>query len=390
METKTALIVDDSKTARIGLKKKLEAQSITVVLAGSGEDALIAMEKQLPDLVFMDCMMPGIDGYETTRRIKANAAWRSLPVIMCTSHEGDAYEKQALDAGAIGYLVKPATAEKIDVVLAKVRELAAAVADETEPAVAQEVPAAPSVEAHADVNQDQLQAMAEEWAAKAARTIVNALVPELVEKQVSALADTTIKETAVTIAETTTKQLATEIAETTATTIATTIATTTVTGIAQEVAKQIATAVVNEHIASSAEKEHELSATVAEISSTVTASVGENVATIVSETVADQLKQATDALIIDLEAKLTATINDQIKAALEPFEQELQEHTKTATTRWLEDNSTILLKSESAQAAIQQISQTNLPGPQPDWLARIIGLLALAAVLCPLVMRYLA
>ncbi len=72
MVFKTALIVDDSKLARVTLKKKLEAHGLTVDVADSAEQAYGCLSAVHPDIIFMDHLMPDIDGFEATRHIREN------------------------------------------------------------------------------------------------------------------------------------------------------------------------------------------------------------------------------------------------------------------------------------------------------------------------------
>lgn len=108
MPIKTALVVDDSKSARFSLKKLLQQQGIKTDFAESAGDALNYLATNTPDIIFMDHLMPGMDGFEATKAIKSNPDTRHIPVIMCTSKEGSDYGEQALAIGADGILPKPA------------------------------------------------------------------------------------------------------------------------------------------------------------------------------------------------------------------------------------------------------------------------------------------
>ena len=108
MPIKTALVVDDSKSARFSLKKLLQQQGIKTDFAESAGDALNYLSTNLPDIIFMDHLMPGMDGFEATKAIKSNPETRNIPVIMCTSKEGSDYGEQALAIGAHAILTKPA------------------------------------------------------------------------------------------------------------------------------------------------------------------------------------------------------------------------------------------------------------------------------------------
>ncbi|HEY5623997.1 MAG TPA: response regulator [Gammaproteobacteria bacterium] len=104
--TKTALIVDDSASARFVLGGVLAEQSLTVDTAASGEEALEYLRHSRPDVIFMDHLMPGMDGFQALEAIKENPATATIPVMMYTSQEGELYVGQARALGAIGVLPK--------------------------------------------------------------------------------------------------------------------------------------------------------------------------------------------------------------------------------------------------------------------------------------------
>ncbi len=106
MGQKTALVVDDSATARRILGRMLERHGLRVETANSAEEALSALGTRHPDLVFMDHMMPGMDGIEALRAIKANPETATIPVVMYTAKEGKLHVGQARALGAIGILSK--------------------------------------------------------------------------------------------------------------------------------------------------------------------------------------------------------------------------------------------------------------------------------------------
>lgn len=113
MSAKRALVVDDSKSARVVLSRMLERFGIAVDTAESAEAALAFLKKERPDVVFMDHLMPGMDGLEAVRIIKADADTATIPIMMYTSQEGELYVGQARALGAIGVL--PKTIKPIDV-----------------------------------------------------------------------------------------------------------------------------------------------------------------------------------------------------------------------------------------------------------------------------------
>ena len=101
---KTALIVDDSKSARVVLKKMLETHELNVDTAESAEDALEYLADHRPDVIFMDHLMPGMDGFEAVTAIKRNPDTATIPIMMYTSQEGEVYVGQARALGAVGVL----------------------------------------------------------------------------------------------------------------------------------------------------------------------------------------------------------------------------------------------------------------------------------------------
>jgi two-component system cell cycle response regulator DivK len=78
-----------------------------LIEALTGEEGLAAAETEVPDLILMDIQLPGIDGYETTRRLKANPALRHIPVIAVTSYALSGDDVKALEAGCDAYVTKP-------------------------------------------------------------------------------------------------------------------------------------------------------------------------------------------------------------------------------------------------------------------------------------------
>lgn len=103
---KTALIVDDSATARLALGRMLAEQDLAVDTAASGEEALDYLRQERPDVIFMDHLMPGMDGFQALEAIKENPATATIPVMMYTSQEGELYVGQARALGAFGVLPK--------------------------------------------------------------------------------------------------------------------------------------------------------------------------------------------------------------------------------------------------------------------------------------------
>ncbi len=106
MSAKRALVVDDSKSARAFLARILERHQITVDAAESAEAAIDYLTRNKPDVIFMDHMMPGMDGFQAVQTIKNNPRTSAIPILMYTSQEGDLYVGQARALGADGVLPK--------------------------------------------------------------------------------------------------------------------------------------------------------------------------------------------------------------------------------------------------------------------------------------------
>jgi CheY-like chemotaxis protein len=114
MTIKSALLVDDSKVARFALSKLLEKLNLKVDMVNSGEEALSFLQNNTnPDVIFMDHLMPGMNGVDATKEIKTNASTLEIPVIMCTSKKSDEFTKDAITYGIYDVLTKPAEPERV-------------------------------------------------------------------------------------------------------------------------------------------------------------------------------------------------------------------------------------------------------------------------------------
>jgi CheY-like chemotaxis protein len=122
-----ALIVDDSKTARYALRQLLDKQKVSADMVESAEEALDYLGSRspsddVPDLIFMDHMMPGMDGFEAVKALKSNPSTAAIPIVMYTSTQGGMYFGQARALGAADVISKPATAEDLREVLRRLQE----------------------------------------------------------------------------------------------------------------------------------------------------------------------------------------------------------------------------------------------------------------------------
>lgn len=114
----TILVVDDTLESLQFVTLALEAAGMTVLVAGNGAAALQSLALVTPDLVIMDAMMPVMDGFETTRRIKADPRLATLPVIFMTGLTETEHLVRGLAAGGVDYVTKPVV---IDELLARIR-----------------------------------------------------------------------------------------------------------------------------------------------------------------------------------------------------------------------------------------------------------------------------
>ena len=123
MDIQTALVVDDSKMARFTLKKQLESRNISVYFAKSGEESIDFLINNHPDVIFMDCLMPGINGFEVTQQILSNSDTSDIPIIMCSAKESDEDKQKAFNSGASGFMTKSSSSEPLNAILDELRTL---------------------------------------------------------------------------------------------------------------------------------------------------------------------------------------------------------------------------------------------------------------------------
>jgi two-component system cell cycle response regulator DivK len=117
--TKCILVVEDQEDNRQILRDLLKSADYEMIEAENGEEALAAVATRRPDLILMDIQLPMLDGYETTRRIRADPAMQSIPIIAVTSYALSGDEAKARAAGCDDYVTKPYSPRQL---LAKVRE----------------------------------------------------------------------------------------------------------------------------------------------------------------------------------------------------------------------------------------------------------------------------
>jgi two-component system cell cycle response regulator DivK len=116
--SKRILVVEDQPDNRQIIRDMLAPTGYEITEVENGEEALAAIAKQRPDLILMDIQLPVMDGYEATRRIKADPALQSIPIIAVTSYALSGEDKKARDAGCDEYVPKPFSPRHL---LAKIR-----------------------------------------------------------------------------------------------------------------------------------------------------------------------------------------------------------------------------------------------------------------------------
>jgi len=123
----TVLLVEDDMAQREMLSYNLEAAGYNVITTDNGEDALILVDENDPDLIVLDWMMPRLSGLETCRRLKSNQKTKNIPVLMLSARSEEVDRVRGLDIGADDYVVKPyAVAELMARVKAHLRRTRAA------------------------------------------------------------------------------------------------------------------------------------------------------------------------------------------------------------------------------------------------------------------------
>ena len=117
--SKRILVIEDHEDNRRILRDLLTSAGYEPLEAVTGEEGVALAETHRPDLILMDIQLPGLDGYEATRRIKANPALRHIPIIAVTSYALSGDDVKAREAGCDAYVTKPFSPRAL---LATVRE----------------------------------------------------------------------------------------------------------------------------------------------------------------------------------------------------------------------------------------------------------------------------
>ncbi len=113
MAIQKILVVDDSKTELHHLSDVLGKRGYSVRTAENGEEALRRLEEDKPDLILMDVVMPGQNGFQLTRSITRDPRFSDVPVIMCTSKNQETDKVWGMRQGARDYIVKPVNADEL-------------------------------------------------------------------------------------------------------------------------------------------------------------------------------------------------------------------------------------------------------------------------------------
>ena len=112
-ENPVVLVVDDAPSSLGVLVETLESAGYTVLVASDGQTALERLERITPDAILLDCVMPGLSGFDTCRRIKNNAAWAQIPVIFMTGLSDTQHVVEGFACGGVDYVVKPLRAAEV-------------------------------------------------------------------------------------------------------------------------------------------------------------------------------------------------------------------------------------------------------------------------------------
>lgn len=126
MAIKRIMVVDDSPTERHVLNEFLSRKGFEVIIAENGEQAIEKAKAEKPDLILMDVVMPGINGYQATRTITRNESTQDIPIIMCTSKDLPTDRIWGMRQGALDYMVKPVN---LDELLGRINQLNSAGSD---------------------------------------------------------------------------------------------------------------------------------------------------------------------------------------------------------------------------------------------------------------------
>ena len=323
MNIEKALVVDDSKVAHLTLRKLLTERSIEVDWVGSGEDAITYMEKQVPDIVFMDVMMPGMDGFETTAVITKNSSITPPPVIMCSANATDEDRQNAKESGATAFLSKPYTPEQMDEILSMVRELPKSAAAETVALMA-EVAAASAAEIADTQTSATSESISPQVSAPSQPALATADLERIAESAAWSMADKVSRDVAAEVAKAEAEKVARAIAEHTARAMAEQAgrkAAKAAVQAAQEAAKKVAAEIARHSAAEAAKTSAEKAAR------RVGSEIGEDIA---KKSMTRGLETIQDELTKTLEQEVAESVQDMFARTIagQEFKQQLQQISK--------------------------------------------------------------
>lgn len=106
-EIRRVLIIDDSPTERFLLTQILFANNFEVLIAENGEDGVAKARELQPDLILMDVVMPGMNGFQATRQLSRDTVTKNIPIILCTTKSQQSDKVWGLRQGAFDYITKP-------------------------------------------------------------------------------------------------------------------------------------------------------------------------------------------------------------------------------------------------------------------------------------------
>ena len=121
MPVKKIMVVDDSPTERFFLQDMLTKKGFTVVTAENGEEGVAKAKTELPDLIMMDVVMPGLNGFQATRQISKAPETAHIPIFMCTTKDQETDKVWGVRQGAKDYLVKPINADELFAKIAAIK-----------------------------------------------------------------------------------------------------------------------------------------------------------------------------------------------------------------------------------------------------------------------------
>jgi two-component system alkaline phosphatase synthesis response regulator PhoP len=114
ISTPLILVADDSRTILSMVASRLERSGYEVVTATNGEEALRLSEERRPSLAILDVEMPKLDGYEVTRRLRANELTATIPIVLLTARDSEEERAAGLEAGATDYITKPFSPQELE------------------------------------------------------------------------------------------------------------------------------------------------------------------------------------------------------------------------------------------------------------------------------------